>query len=386
MSTSSAALNDDASLPSASPAGWEGEGQLRATSAAHRATIRVLARTYSQPLQTAAAMDCLAGEFRGAAGRRMQQFAWFLNAGVPIGEAIQRTPNLLHQAHGVALRMAEQAGNFQDVCSALLQPDPGVASQSDLDRSQSTSQQLRVLAGFLVAWFVLTFFAIFIVPTFEAMFDEFELELPATFKLFVALMRVVTVVFPVLVTLLIIYFAFRAPLILESLTNRWNPNLGGRREMPPPLAVRALLANATEAEVIAGSGQLDATDHSMGSGPSLSAGIDKLSSVHSTPAIRKKLQAASQRTQQGQDGWSAVAEQGLLSRQESNILLTAQTPQTQAWLLRWFIARKIHRRRARSGFAWRLTSFLSLAVLSAIVALAAISVYSVLIGLISGLS
>lgn len=368
MSATVANANTTASKSFASPAGWEGEGQLRATSAAHRATVRVLAKTYPHPSETAVAMDCLAREFPGSAGNRMQQFVWFLNSGVSIVESIQRTPDLLQPAHGAALRLAAQTGTFREMCWSLLQRDAGAASQTDMHRSQSISQQLRLLGGFFVAWVILTFFAIFIVPTFQAMFDEFGLALPSPFILLLFVMRALSLVMPLVIMLLMIYVAIRVPLILEALTNRWSPNRGGQRELPAALSMRALLANAAEAE------------------RSVVASLGDLSAVHPQPAVRQKLQLASEQAQQGQETWTAIADQGLLSRHESNVLTAAHSQQAQAWLLRWFVAKNLSRRRRWSSLAWRVISFVSMTLLAAIVALAVISVFSVLISLISGLS
>ncbi len=368
MSEFSTMSNNTASLPFARPPGWEGQGVLRATSAIHRATLRVLAKTYPQPAETALAMESLAAEFPGSSGNRMRQFVWFLNSGVPIVEAIQRTPDLLQPAHGLALRLAEQAGTFQEMCWTLLQRDANLDSLDDLQQGQSVSQRARLLGGFLVLWLILTFFAIFIIPTFQLMFDEFGLELPGTFPLLISVMHLISLVMPIVLMLVLVYLAVRIPILLESLSNRWSPNRGGRRELPTALAVRALLANAAESDRPVGTSLAD------------------LSTGYSRPTVRQKLRWAFERSQQGQDPWAAVTEQGLLSRHEVTALRTAQSRQTQAWLLRWFVAQNLSRRSWWSSLTWRVTSFLSMALLACIVALAVISVFSVLISLIEGLA
>lgn len=361
-------------------ASWVGQGVLRVTSAPQRATVRVLAKTYPQPAKIAAAMETLAREFPGSAGRRMEQFVWFLNAGVPVVEALRRTPDLLQPAHCMALQLAEHSGVFPEKCWSLLQRDASLDGPDRIWGEESTGEILRLLGGLVVAWLLLTFFAIFIVPTIQEMFLEFELELPRPFTWFLVVMRWIPVVMPLIVMSLLVFVAFRMPAILETLLNRWNPQRGGERAMSPPLAVRALLADAAEAR------------------RPLAAGVGDLAKVHPHTALRRKLQLVADKTplaadsplaagtQQQPATWNRLAEQGLLSDDEARALTTAGSEQSQAWLLRWFITQRVGRRQQWSSFVWQVLSLTCLALLAVIVALATISVFMVLISLIAGLA
>lgn len=210
---------------------------------------------------------------------------------------------------------------------------------------------------------VLTFMAVFIVPGFEKMFEEFEMDLPHA-ALLKGTPALWILAFVAAVVLLVVPLLNRGHLFKMKL-GRWLP-------MMPSLAER-------KAEMLCG--LADAIDAGWPMGRALA--------VAHTIAIRRderqSLEIAMQLINQGLPPSAAIGRAGWVSAAEESWLIDA-SPQRTAELLRVIADQNI--RDARANLRWLMSVFFPVIVLMLGVAVLtfAYGFFGTLMELISGLS
>jgi hypothetical protein len=88
----------------------------------------------------------------------------------------------------------------------------------------------------------------------------------------------------------------------------------------------------------------------------------------------------------GENPWSALASQNLLSPRESKALMLAPDGSTEYWLLQQSAVSSAHHHESVRGILLQSVSFFLLVVLAIVVGATAISFFMVLCELISGLT
>jgi type IV pilus assembly protein PilC len=147
--------------------------------AEHRALLWSLAVAAQKGIPLGEAARAYADETLGDTGSRSLRLAESVEAGHPLSDAVRRARLRMAPAMRLAVGLGQRLGML------------GPAMKQQLDDSQQADAALRdvigrfVYLGMLIVAFVniLLFMMIKIVPVYERMFFEFELELPATTKL-----------------------------------------------------------------------------------------------------------------------------------------------------------------------------------------------------------
>ncbi|TWT82744.1 type IV pilin biogenesis protein [Planctomycetes bacterium CA13] len=333
-----------------------------------RSLLRVLARCYRRNIDPAPLVAALAKEFSGAYGYRISLLSNRIAEGVPVVDAIHGLPGIVSPSVDAILMFANQSGTLSEAYQSLLDQDHGCKEEVGVDGESPTQMMLRVLASFFFALMVITFLLLFIMPTFEKMFDEFGLVLPAPTVLLIAVAAHLSPYIGLAILGVVLLLLIRSPVLASSLWNTWSLMSLGKKTASPPVQVRSLLASTIE------------------SGQSIETIVCSLSHVHRHGNTGKRLSRAVSRIEQGADGWTALAKSKVLCSREARALALTQSPDTQAWLLDWS-ASKRQSRRDRQRFAWTETlSLLLTLTLAIVVGWTAIAVFLPLCDLIWGLS
>jgi type II secretory pathway component PulF len=340
-------------------------GFLRVKDPRQRALLRILSFAYRNRVAAAPLVERLACEYQDAESVTLRQVAYLLASDVSPISALEQTRGAVDETTLLALRLAEETGTLAGTYELCLRDDFDARFQTDDPAYSPTAQLLQRAIGIFVACFVLTFLAIFIVPTFLRMMDEFGLAMPR---------------FPVL--LLELYESFGFLLLLFSMAAiawlmvlalwfrnwQWKPWKAVYPSRPAAVRLRALLALV------------------VGSGRPVVAAIETLTRFQGSSVIRNRLVAATQSMNNGENPWSALASQKLLSPHEAHALMLAPDGSTEYWLLQQSAVSSAHRHETVLAFLLQSVSLFLLIVLAVVVGATAISFFMVLCVMISGLT
>lgn len=338
---------------------------LRVRNPTQRSLLRVLAFAHRHRVAPAPLVEQLAFEYQGAESTTLRQVAYLLAADVPTISALEQTRDAIDETTLLALRLAEETGTLAETYDLCLRDDSDARFRADDPTYSPSSQLLQRALGILIACFVLTFLATFIVPTFAKMFEEFGLSLPG----FTLLMIVLFNRFGFL--LLLFTLTVIASLVVFALWLRdwqWQPWKPAYPRRPAAVRLRALLALV------------------VGSGRPVAAAMETLTRFQASSAIRSRLVAVTQSIRNGEDPWSAMASQKLLRQREAQSLRLAPDGSTQSWLLQQAAVSGAHRYESICGILLQSVSSLLLVILAVVVAATTISVFMVLCELISALT
>jgi type II secretory pathway component PulF len=143
---------------------------------AHRyALLAALAVAVERRIPLIPVLLAFSTERRGYVARRAMDLAARLQAGFTLPDAVDSIPGLFPAQIRLALRMGHDSGNLPSVLRAVL------------DRSESydavDGQIFGKITYFTIVFFfmlsIVTFMMMKIVPAFQKIFDDFEVELPA---------------------------------------------------------------------------------------------------------------------------------------------------------------------------------------------------------------
>ncbi len=340
-------------------------GFLRVRVPRQRALLRVLAFAHRHHVAAAPLVERLAYEYEGAESNTLRHVAHLLASGVPVVSALEQTRGAIDETTLLALRLAEETGTLTETYELCLRDDSDARFQADDPSYSPTAQLLQRAMGIFVACFVLTFLALFIVPTFVKMMEEFGLQVPRFPLLLLELYDssgFLLVLFSLAAIVWLIVFA------LWLRDWQWEPWKPAYPKRPAAVRLRALLALA------------------VGSGHPIAAALETLARFPASFAIRNRLVAAMQLIHSGENPWSALARQKLLRPREAQALRTAPDRWTQQWLLQQAAVASAHRHESMRGIVLQSVSFGLLVLLAVVVGLTAISFFMVLCELITGLA
>jgi type II secretory pathway component PulF len=347
-------------------------GMLYADSVPERALLQVLAMAdrHNQPAPTLLAV--LAREFPGDYGRGLMQLSATLSNGYSVVDALQQTPGIMDRSLVMALRLADQSRALPEMYESLLAGSGREETQSDSEWNNPLSELTQVGFGFLFAILMITFLMLFIIPTFEQMFAEFGLLLPAPMLWLIAFCRWFASYWFVLAAIglvgAIVLSAGRFASLGVFLTRRFNPLARSEGLVSPSASLISLLAVAARL------------------GQPIATGVHTLARYSQRPAARRRFGRVHERIEQGEEPWHSLAAEKLISRRDAQALITTDSGRAQAWLLDRSAAARQSRWLVRGRLATSTVTFLCTLALAFIVAWTAISVFMVLYSLVSSLS
>ncbi len=280
--------------------------------AERRSLLWVLMAAAERGISLEAAAQAFGAERADAIGRRAQNLADYLEAGVPLGLALKRSGNPVPTAALLAADLGQQTGNLG---LALRQVGP------QIDEIESTFRD--VVEEFFYFIFlilfgtgILTFVMLKIIPVFVRMFQDFGLTLPAVTRALIDSSHVVVMWWPLflLLILLVLYAGIsllcrdayplaRLPLFSalywradRALVLRWLA-IAVRRQRPLAEMVRLLAGYFPQAR------------------------------------LRQRLERAAQRIEDGERWCESLGQVGLVRRSETALFQAAERAGNLAWAL-----------------------------------------------------
>lgn len=331
-----------------------------------KALLRILGVAAEERLEAAPLVAALSIEHRGRYRRRLRRLSQRLMSGTALADALEQTSGVLSDEDALAIRFGDQSGTLPAVLSQLVNRPAGAESRIMARLRQIGFYTALTLAIFA---FILTFMMIKIIPSFQAIFVDFEMDLPRA-----------------LVVLIVIcnwasnyWFLFAIPLLV--LLWLWKSERS-RRFFRRTISSRLLrpIAQLRSADL------LSLLAVNARAGRPLAGAMSTLARYHFDSKIRQKLLFVRNEMEQGADVWNSMATARLLTSQEARALASSTTTDSRAWTME----RLADLRRGR--VERRLDLYLSLLqptvtlLMAAAVLFVAVACLSPLFGMVEALS
>lgn len=329
--------------------------------------LRMLSVSHSQRLDPKILIQNLAAEYPGPYGRKLMLLQRWIAADSSMVAALSHTRGVLDENDALAIQCGIETNTLDETFHCLL-------AHCEKDDHTATSDIVRGTIGYVIgvtcfATLVSAFLMIFIVPTFEQMFDEFEMALPATMSSLIDFSEQVAIFIPVLfmgvigLVILLLVDDFRRGIRHSSLA-RFFPTIGRQRR--------------------AGLLRLLALPTALGQqiGPTLTAAAQ----FHPDRNFRKRLLRARTDAQSEADTWLQLAQQGLISRSHCDQLRKITSPSLRAWTLNALADKDRCLANQRTEFFARVIQHAPIIVLGIFVGWVAVAVIQTLTDLIGSLA
>jgi protein transport protein HofC len=307
-------------------------------------------------------------EFRGIAGRSAQRLLAALEKGTPLAEAIAAHPRALPPA-----ALAHLAAGQNRSAEAAALRELSHSEQSELASIwRACVDRLSYLAFVLMMMvIVLAFVMIRIVPEFEKIFSEFDLDLPAVTRLAVEVSEFFTryAGAPILLGLLLVLLGSTIVgmcyLVDLPVLRPWSEWLFPGRATS---AVLRILAVAIEQR------------------QSLVQALNWLADTHPSAAVQSRLVPAATAVSTGADWRDALAGVRLITSAELALLNAAGRAGNLPWALRQLARRRERRAVYQLATTLQIAYPLAILMLGAFVGFYAVSLFFPLVQLIDGLA
>lgn len=259
---------------------------------------------------------------------------------------------LMPQPCKVALNSARASGTLQSFYRSWLAQT--VDDRVHWVRHENTNAAMagRLLLRTFICVQLLAFVALFIVPEFMKLYEEFGMELNATMKTFIMLTTWMAKFFPLLFLCMActcLYIVCFRRSVLSNYFRRWLPGKWRQVNLPKQIMDRKLMA------------------------------WDLL-------AFRGSENASSKGNETPQTNWDVLVASKQLKSEEAEIMKSTKLFETQAWILRHMADNKHEGRKSRIALFVSIISFLFQVLLAVIIILATFSIFSILLDLMRGLT
>lgn len=257
--------------------------ELMAASSPHqRAVLGLMAVSHCHGLPLAPMLSRLAGETSGGFSSQAMYLAALVHSGEPPVDALRKTTLVLTPTVVKALGAARDDEKLDQLYHAVLQRSQEYGADLDFGNEDDGRFSHLIKRGLFVMATIL-FIMLKIVPEFQKMFQEFEVELPALMKLAMSYCDLAAKFWflGLLVVIPVGIWMFRRQL------RRWNPVTWRQPIISKSARRRRILA------------------------------------IESRDAGQPPAQ------------WDELAAQGVISKREARVLANTASGETRAWLLRW---------------------------------------------------
>jgi type II secretory pathway component PulF len=340
----------------------EGTGHRRA--AQRRSMCTILSLLVEQGAQLDSSVLLAGQSIRGIVGRAAQRLFRALRTGMPLVVAVQRNRGALPLEAPAYLAAGTTSTARRAALRELSRSEYGemaVVWRAYVDRISYLTTVLMVLGV------VLTFIMVKIVPEFEKIFSEFDLELPRMTVLAVSTsaFAVQYLVAPLAVAL-VVSIVIGILYLCDIRAMTWVVDLmfPGRRAAD----VLRILAVATE-------------EHQP-----LSEVLQHVAAVFPSAVLRGRLDQAAAAVAAGADWRDALVDGRIINRAEGALVKAAQQSGNLAWALRTVAERREKRDVYRLATSIQILYPLAILVLGSVVGFYVISLFIPIVKLIQGLT
>ncbi len=284
------------------------------TRSKQRSLLRLLALSHAQRINPALLIENLAAEHPDRYGKKLQLLQRWVTANSSMGAALAHTPGALSEEDVLAIQCGIETGTLGETLRSLVdQPDHRDDSQ--------TTDIIGGSIGYLIAVstmavLVSSFLMLFIIPTFEQIFEEFGMQLPDAMGALIHF----CMMFGPLIPLGFLFILGIGFLMLFEDVRR-----GIRRSAAGKLMPMAKIRKSSELM------RLLALPVRLGQpiGPTLTAAAQ----FHPDHSWRKRLLKARTGAATDNDIFRQLADQKLISKRHSEHLSNIDTPSLRSWTL-----------------------------------------------------
>jgi type II secretory pathway component PulF len=299
-------------------------------------------------------------------GSRSWRLADALDRGLPLDAALVASRNRIPPHVLVATRVGMTYGRLAEMLKAA------VTQTREIDRVLRASLERLVfmLAFLFFMMLIVSFIMIKIIPTFERMFMEFELELPVATKLLIALSQTFIRFWPLATLLMPVALAVMCAGVLYYVgwLGVWLPGVGWLRLRYDSSVLLRSLAVAVRQE------------------RSLLEGMVEIEPMFPNPALRARLRRAIKRWEQGSDHFDSLRRAGLITRYEQAVLSAAERVGNLPWALEAMADASVRRLTQRIRFCSNAAMTIAFICFSSMVLLFAVAMLQPLADLITNLA
>lgn len=282
--------------------------------------LRVLAVAHRQRLAVAPLVQALAEEHRFAARYRLRLLADRLIDQTPLVAALEQTSGLLSDEQVLTLRFATEMGCLDDAYEKLLND----AGHQNFDAARRIRQSLVYGVVLGVANFsILNLLMLFIAPTFKEMYEEFGMDIPATFNSLITFFDSSIGFLPLTIL---------AGFLVAVVAWLVKPFRVFRRT----LASRVVPMSAKLRTVQL----LELLSMSLRNGRPMPGALSSLARYHFDQNLRQRLLFARNEVEQGTDAWNSLWEARLLEQNEAHALSEASSNRLRAWTMELLAGKK----------------------------------------------
>ncbi|QEG34668.1 type II secretion system F family protein [Bythopirellula goksoeyrii] len=331
-----------------------------------RSLLRILRVAATERLEAAPLVASLAAEHRFRFRRRLRLLARRLAAGTPLADALEQTPGVVSDEQQLAIRLGDQSGTLPAVLTNLLEREDTTAKQVDMRVRQLGFYATITMTIFVL---VLSFIMIKIMPSFQAIFDDFSLDLsdPTIWMIRVSNWAVN---YWYLIAIVVAGFLW---LIRSERARRFCRRNIWSRLLPP-------IAQLRSADL------LNLLSVSVRSGRPLAGSLSTLARYHYDTLMRHKLLFVRNEIEQGADIWESMATAHLLTPPESRALNDSTSPQSRAWSMSQLARLRRDRVGGRIEIVVMLLQTLVILIMAGAVLMVGLACLTPLIDLVSGLA
>lgn len=324
----------------------------------------MLAAEKNIPLDTAA--RAFASERRDHIGRRAFDLAEYLEAGLPLALALQRSR--LHYPQSILL--SAELGQQTDNLGGALRRALGSNNESELVMRAVAERAFYLICVILFGAVLVAFMMVKIVPAIQRIFDEFGLEVTGPMRLLVGLTYALVQVWPLvlLVGIVLLILMLRSLSYYTGASPRYMPGIVAGWQRTDRSVIMHWLA------------------HAVRQNRPLSEMMRLISAYLTKRKLRSRLQRTARRIDQGLEWTECLQESGLIRKPEAAVFRAAERTGNLAWALDEMAEsnarRSIYRLRALTNVAFPA----AVLALGCTVLLIATAVFSTMFKLISSLS
>lgn len=329
--------------------------------------LRVLAVARSENLDPKTLIQNLAAEYPDSYGQKLISLQRWIAADSSISAALAHTPGVLSDDDILAIQCGIETGTLDETLKFLVDQDPGHPESNTSEIIRSTLGY--VFATLCFAVLVVTFLMVFIVPTFEQMFEEFALELPPLMLALIVFCREFAFVIPILI---LIAFAMGILFFFEDVRRALQRSMLGRL-LPGKSARR-------KASLL----RLFALPTSIGQ--PLATTVTAAAQHHSDRNCRQRLLQARTDSTSEADLWNQLARQGLITRNQGEQIVKIVSPSLRSWALETLADRTGRRGDQKNEFLARVLQHVPIIILGLFVGWIALAVMQTLTSLIQSLA
>jgi type IV pilus assembly protein PilC len=294
---------------------------LRTKRPQRQALLQLLAAGIEAGVPLAPLLDAWASDERGMQSSRIRRLAYRLFQGASLPEAAEESAGALKSEEILAIRFGSQSGtlaaSLRDAAEGL---EPPSVAEPSIRRTMT-----YLIAFSVVASLITTFFMIKVVPSFQAIFADFDMTLSTPMILLIHLADSLARYWYLVALGLILrawsVFSFRGSGIVRAVVDRVS---GGVRTKYAADLLRKL-SLVTRA------------------GRPLTGAISTLARYHFDPSMRRKLLFVRNEVEHGADPWQIMRAERLIDEREAAALATADRLGNRPWVLRELASAKNRR-------------------------------------------